>query len=440
MNPLNHKLWYLTKISLKRKIKSKWFLIVNIILLLVITAIFNIDRLISFFGGDFNEKQKIYIIDHAGLYDPLKETINQTTLTLTENKKDAYDVILYKKNLEDGKKKIKQEKDAILIEINTDEQEILKTKLISNSYIDSFDLQIITSALTTIRTNIGITQLGLTEKQIKKLYEQPNIERIILDKTKKSEEENMEMMMTTIFPIIILPFFILSIYLVQMIGAEVNDEKTTRGMEIIISNVSPKTHFTSKIIAGNAFVLLQGSILLLDSGIALLIRNLIGSSSTISGGFDVIQIIKDVLGSSLMDQLIYLIPLMLVSMILTFIAYSLVAGVLASMTTNTEDFQQIQTPIILVSLVGYYLAMMASVFEGAAFIKILSFFPFISAILGPSLLLLGQITVVDFIISIGILIITLLVFMKYGLKIYKVGILNYSSKNLWKKMIKAVKD
>ena len=43
--------------------------------------------------------------------------------------------------------------------------------------------------------------------------------------------------MQTVFPLVILPFFMLVVILVQMIGAEVNDEKTTRGMEIIISKL-----------------------------------------------------------------------------------------------------------------------------------------------------------------------------------------------------------
>ena len=60
-------------------------------------------------------------------------------------------------------------------------------------------------------------------------------------------------------------------------------------------------------------------------------------------------------------------------MILTFIAYSLIAGILASMTTNAEDYQHIQTPIVFTLLIGYYLSIMAGVFEGATFIKVLSF-------------------------------------------------------------------
>ena len=89
--------------------------------------------------------------------------------------------------------------------------------------------------------------------------------------------------MSTVFPIIILPFFMLTVFLVQMIGAEINDEKTTRGMEIIISNVSPKVHFFSKVLAGNIFVLLQGSLLIIYFLIGLLVRYILGSGNITTG-------------------------------------------------------------------------------------------------------------------------------------------------------------
>ena len=42
-----------------------------------------------------------------------------------------------------------------------------------------------------------------------------------------------------------------------------NPEKSTRSMEIIISNVSPKTHFISKILSSNLFVIIQGALLII---------------------------------------------------------------------------------------------------------------------------------------------------------------------------------
>ena len=213
-------------------------------------------------------------------------------------------------------------------------------------------------------------------------------------------------------------------------------------MEIIISNVPAKIHLASKIIASNAFVILQGLILIVDAIIALFIR-VFTSDSSINKMIEQVRV-SDVFSglkeSGVIDSLAYVIPIMLILMLLTFIAYSLLSGVLASMTTNLEDFQQLQTPIVIISLVGYYLAMMAAMFDGSIFIKVASYIPFISALLTPALLLLGQIGIIDVIISLVLLILAIFLLYKYGLKIYKVGILNYSSTGLWKKMFKAMKS
>ena len=228
--------------------------------------------------------------------------------------------------------------------------------------------------------------------------------------------------------------------LVQMIGVEINDEKTTRGMEIIISNVSPVTHFSAKVIAGNLFVLIQGGILLLAGTVGLFVRRMISNDSFKEITNLVSSTMSQLSGTSFMSKLIYIIPLTLLLLILTFVAYSLLAGILASMTTNMEDYQQLQTPIIIISLIGYYLSMMATLFDGAVFLKIVSVIPLISAILAPSLLMLGQIGIVEIIIALVLLIALIYVLVRYGLKIYKVGILNYSSSGLWKKMFKALKE
>ena len=50
---------------------------------------------------------------------------------------------------------------------------------------------------------------------------------------------------------------------------------------------------------------------------------------------------------------------------------------------------------------------MAGMFKGAIFIRVLSYFPLISAILSPSLLVLGQIGIIDVLASIIIVIVTI---------------------------------
>lgn len=443
---MKSKLNYLVGVSLKRKIKTKWFLIANIVLAIILVGIINIDSIITMFGGDFDEKTNVYVIDNTNkTYDIFISQFNNANSLLTKSDEELeYNIIKEERSLDELKNLInndEKEKDSIIIVFNDSETNYLDVSLITKEYIDLIDMQSLTTALNNTKTTIAIYNSNISEEELTAIYSPVNIERIYLDNDKTAQDENAKMIMTTVFPILILPFFMLIIYLVQMIGAEVNDEKQTRGMEIIISNVSPKTHFFSKVIAGNLFVLLQGALLFIYSFIGVLIRKIIGGNLINNGVTNQVKgVISTALNSNIGSQLKIVLPLTIILMLITFLAYSLLAGVLASMTTNTEDFQQLQTPIMVVLLLGYYTSMMASMFEGSIFIKILSFIPFVSAILSPSLLILGQIGIFEVIISIILMIIVIYLLIKYGLRIYKTGILNYSSKNLWKKMFKALKN
>ena len=430
-----NKLKFLTKISLKRKINTKWFLIANIIFAILIIGLLNIDTVISFFGGDFDETQMVYVKDNTNkTYDILKVQ-NDSYKNLTNEDENAFKLEKTNKTSEEIFKD-KKNKDVWYLTIDIDTDNYIKATLTSDGYINTTSYAGISTIINNTKTIIAMEESNISSEELAKISSPVTLERKILDESKKGEDENMQMIMSTVFPILILPFFALTMFLVQMVGAEINDEKTTRGMEIIISNVSPKTHLFSKVIASNLFVLLQAALLIIFAIIGFVIRGLVGSSSS---GFNINEILKPLLESNIISNLVYIIPLTLVLMVLTFIAYALLAGILASMTTNIEDFQQMQMPIVIISLIGYYLAMMAGMFEGSIFIKVLSFIPFISAILAPSLLVLGQIGIFEVIIAIILLVITIWALLKYGMRIYKVGILNYSSKDLWKKMFKALK-
>ena len=439
---MKSKLNFLIEMSLKRKINTKWFKIVNIILLVAIVALANIDSIINAFGGDFDKKQEIYIIDNTDVsYDLFKQ---QLMLTTKAEKEEDMNYLLnnYEGTIEDAKKELEDEekRDNLYIVFDNDEEKVLSVKLISYEYMDILDSQFISNSIYNTKVMLAISKSNISPEEINNIYSDIDVERIIIDDTKTSKDESMEVVMTSVFPLVILPFFMLIIFLVQMIGSEINDEKATRGMEIIISSVSPTKHFFSKIIATNLFIILQAVLLFIYGALGMFIRHLIGGDNITNGVFGSVgSMLKEALATSFIDKLIYIIPLTLILMLLTFLAYSLLAGILASMTTNVEDFQNLQTPIVIILLTSYYLAMLASTFEGALFIKVLSYIPLISAILSPSLLVLGQIGVFDVCISIVLMIGCIYLLIKYGLRIYKVGILNYSSTGLWQKMLKAMK-
>ena len=425
---MNKKFWYLTKLSLNKKIKTKWFYITNIILAIAITLLVNISSIIEFFGGDFDSQTNVVVVDNTNSsFEIFLNNMNSYNTDGDINvTKSNENVDVLKENLED---------DDLIVVINGDAVEYLKADIISENAIDSLTYQIILQALNSTKTTVGMIDENIDPSVLANLSQNITVDRVILNE-EDSADENMNLVMSSIFPTLILPFFMLIIFLVQMVGGEICEEKTTRSMEIIISNVSPKMHLLSKIVASNIFVIVQGLLLILYCLIAFLISGSLDSASSI---IDFGGIMNTLNASGVIDKLWIIIPITLAMILLSFIAYSLVAGILASMTVNIEDFNQLQTPIMLISLAGYYLSVMAAMFDGSIFIRIISYVPFLSVFISPTLFILGQITVVDMLISVIVLILFVWILLKSGLKVYKVGILNYSSGNVWKKFASAFK-
>ena len=418
---MTRKFFYLMKISFNKKLKSKWFIVINIILALALFALFNLNSIITFFGGEFDKPLKVLVYDKTNIsYPYLKNNINTFAL---EDKKIVVNSI--------NKEKKKLKDDEILISLNLTDN-LLKAKVTSNKKIDSSVYQVIYQGLNTTKQQVLIEKLNLDINTLALLSTNIDIKREVLS-DKNNQDENMSLLMSTVFPSLILPFFMLIVFLVQMVGGEICEEKTTKSMEIIISNVSPKVHLLAKIIANNLFVLLQALLLFLYGLIAFLISSRNGSLNIPS---EITSIWNSLSNSGLINDIVSLLPFLLVLIILSFLAYSLLAGILASMTTNIEDFQQLQTPIVFILLAGYYLAIMAGMFQGSTFLKIVAYVPLISCLLAPTLYIMGEISILDISIAIILLIGLLYLLIKYGMKVYKVGILNYSNEKVWTRFIK----
>lgn len=431
---MKNKFWFLTKHSIKKKINTKWFKVVNIILILLIVGICNIDRIISFFGGDFEAEKVVYILGEEQA--SFKQVFENNTF-VDPSFKNKKIVLKNEAEKEKLKEDIKETED-IIIDIQKDDKEYLKTEIISFSSLDGLTKQSISSILGSVKTSYVLNQLDLKEKELNGLINPISIKEEVLNPN-DGDNASKDILTTSSIVIFIVPFFILVVLLVQMIGAEINDEKTSRSMEIIISSVSPKVHFLSKLVAAISFVLIQALLFLIYGLIGLLVRNLVGSSGTdnLVSSFNQILEFFETTGvlSSLASSIVIIIALLLCNLF----AFGVLSGILASMTTSTEDFQQLQAPVMIICVLGYYIAIMSSMFNGSIFIKIFSIIPFFSAMIAPVIYLVGQSSIWMLLSSLLVCIIFSFVLFYYGLRIYKVGILNYSSKDLWKKIFKSIK-
>ena len=73
-------------------------------------------------------------------------------------------------------------------------------------------------------------------------------------------------------------------------------------------------------------------------------------------------------------------------------------------------------------------------------IHVLSYVPFLSAFLSPTLYIIGEVSLLDIIISIIVMILFIYILLKKGLKVYKNGILNYSTDKVWDRFKKSIKN
>ncbi len=428
---MKNKAWFLIKQSLKKKMDTKWFKIVNVLICLLLIGVINIDKIINVFGGDFKDTVNIYLTGDNNYL----EGFNAYFLTNKKilNDERTYEIAYSTDSVDTLKEKIADTND-IVVNINLDSTEYLKADIISYNKIDTITYNLLSASLTGMKTSMALNYNGLSSEEMAKITSPISINRVVTNEKEITASEDATNMSLIVF---LVPFFMLIVLLVQMIGAEINDEKTTRGMEIIISNVPAKVHLLTKITSSSIFVILQSLLLFTYSIIGILIH---GGLSLGSGKSNIIGgLVESLKISGTFDILLKGAPILIIIFLLSFFIYATLAGVLASMTTSAEDFQQLQTPLMIVLMLGYYIGIMASAFKGSIFIRIISYLPFLSSMVAPITYILGETSLIDLVISALILFISCLVLFKYGIRVYKVGILNYSSKDLWKKVFQSLK-
>ena len=120
---MSNKFKFLMKDSLKKKIGTKSFKIVNILLLIIIVGLINLDSIVKYFGGDFEDEVKIYVVDEANSYKDIEAVFNNGYLDVLNN----YNAKIEKSDKDTNTLKeeiIKDKTSNIILEIKRDNNKI----------------------------------------------------------------------------------------------------------------------------------------------------------------------------------------------------------------------------------------------------------------------------------------------------------------------------
>lgn len=198
----------------------------------------------------------------------------------------------------------------------------------------------------------------------------------------------------------------------NMIATDIANEKTSRVMEILISSSSPVSQMFAKILAIGSVGLLQ-IVLFLGFGYTMIQQK----QSEMADGF--FQFFG--LSGANVSTFIYAI----VFFLLGYFLYATLSAMLGSLVSRTEDVSQIMTPVMLLIIVAFFIAMFGLSMPNSQLVTISSFIPFFSPMAMFLRVGMLNIPIWEVGLSILILIATIYILAVIGARVYRGGVLIY---------------
>lgn len=218
--------------------------------------------------------------------------------------------------------------------------------------------------------------------------------------------------------------FILLTFVIQLIGAEISEEKSTRAMEIIMTSTTPIHHMLSKIITNVGYIFLNIIIIVISLIVGVMINNIYLGNTLLD-----ISFITDFIGAVNDNFNLLFIVMYIVLFVSTILIASTLAAAIASTVISPSDFAKSVGPLTMFLLIPYMIALFPMPDE---LLSILSFIPVFSMFLYPTLMLKLSTPIIVTIIIMLINIISTVVIIKLASKLYRYGVLNYSGAPLSK--------
>lgn len=218
----------------------------------------------------------------------------------------------------------------------------------------------------------------------------------------------------TIAPIVVSAFmFVFIISYAQIIAQSIAQEKTSRVIELLITSVRPLAIIVGKVLAMLLVAVTQIAIIGAASGIVGLLT--LPFNAFVNGSVDVsgeaAPEVADI-GGELASALPGLtnpasITAIIVVLILGFLFYALLAGIVGAGVSRSEDLAAALQPLMMVAMVGFFLSYMPAVVndsgEGNTLMTVAMYIPISSPFALPSAILLGDISPLQTVLSIGLL-------------------------------------
>ena len=385
------------KFTIKDMTKRKSFLISTLIILILIVIGFNVPNILKAIKGDAT-KDKLLIVDNENIFEGNLEVLKNADL--------GYEIEIGQSDYDEIKQKINDENIDSAILIERQDNNIKIRYIVKNTAMIENVPENIVSNINAIYTNMQISKLGLSLEQLQSIT--PNFEFLLEQTDEEKVNGNIFAMM-----LMSLVLFYAIYFCAYQVSSSITTEKTSKIMETLVTSTSPTTIVLGKTLGIGIVGLLQ---MILIVGTALI------SAKTFLDG----ELLNSILDMSSITP--YLGVVTVTYFILGYFAYALLYALTGSTVSKPEDIQSANTPVALLTVIGFYLSYFTMMNPTSELNIFASLFPISSPFCMPFRIMMGLASTTDVIISILILIVTILVIAKIAIRIYSNAILNYGTK------------
>lgn len=409
-----HSFWIIFKKAFLTKAKTKSFLVTTIIVAASFFLMANLPNIIESFDGE-DEAEVLHVLDPSGELTPLL----QAQLAAAGSPIQVMPTEMAESELRAGIME-----GTIDAYIELEQAERLTARYVTESANGMSSGADIEQAVQGMHTILATDQLGLEQSEVAELFSPVSFEREAVTASSKSEEELNQA--RGLVYVLILLIYVAVIYYPNMIAMEVATEKSSRVMEILISSVSPVKHMFAKIAGIGVLGILQMSIF----GTA-------GYLALTSAGTDLTTGMYSVFGFSDLKISTFLFALLF--FLLGYFLYAVLAALLGSLVSRTEDVQQLMLPMMFLVIIASFIAFSGIAVPEAKYVTIASYIPFFAPLVMFLRVGLLEIPLWEPLLSIAIMLITIGILGTIGARVYKGGVLMYGPSQSLKDIRKAIR-
>ena len=398
------------KYEFKKIVLSKGYLISTGIMAIILAGVFFLPQLISdlkLFNSNNNTPVALIKTDYTK-----SETLVQTIHAALPD----YEVKLTDKSTEEAKKEVVDDKAKFFIEANHDLTEVTEYSKIGFSEASVREVQSIDAIVKNLRQSDLLAEQNLAPAAIAKVLN-PDV-KINLETVNKNGAASVIYTFVLIYAL----YMAITFYGSHVMNSVVT-EKTSRAMEVLATSVKPNALLFGKIISTSLAGLIQIAAIIIEAFICVKI------SSVNNPNFPVNQIISNIPTQILVYMLIFFL--------LGFLIYSFLYGAFASTVSKIDELGSAVMPVQIIIIFTFFVTMSA-INSGNAdtpFNVFLSYFPFTAPMMMFTRAIISNVSTLEIILSILVLIVSTYFIGWLSARIYRVGILMYGEKpNLIKLM------